>query len=271
MKKGRIAAAAVLILLLATAWAAFSLAGSARWPAAPSKSVKKNGKLRVDVSNAQEGYVQAALQKSSKKRMKLRITKGKETLTYDLNGNADYEIFPLQLGSGKYVITLYENTKGKNYTTAGSVSVNVKFKDPEVCFYYPNQYVNYTKDSPAVAQADKLCADKKQSETYEIICSYMSKNFVYDYVKALNIKAGVLPDIDGAWKKHMGICQDLSAIMCCMLRTQGLPARLMIGMADKNYHAWVVVNFDGKEHFFDPTAAINGIAKVKKYTVERYY
>ena len=27
--------------------------------------------------------------------------------------------------------------------------------------------------------------------------------------------------------KRMGVCQDLSAIMCCMLRTQGVPARLI--------------------------------------------
>ena len=56
-----------------------------------------------------------------------------------------------------------------------------------------------------------------------------------------------------------------------MLRTQGLPARLMIGMADNNYHAWVVVKMNGKEQLYDPTAAVNGIANVKKYTVERYY
>ena len=56
-----------------------------------------------------------------------------------------------------------------------------------------------------------------------------------------------------------------------VLRTQGVPARLMIGMADKNYHAWVVVTIDGQERLYDPTAAVNGISNVKSYTVERFY
>ena len=48
------------------------------------------------------------------------------------------------------------------------------------------------------------------------------KTFSYDYIKAINIKAGMLPDIPGTWDKRMGVCQDLAAIMCCMLRTQGI-------------------------------------------------
>lgn len=272
MKKGLITGALLGTLLLALILAAPTLAGSkARWPASPGKSVKKNGKLQVDVANINDGYFQAALRQSTSKKMKLRVKKGSETLTYDLNGKAQYEVFPLQLGSGKYEITLYENVSGKKYSAAGTVSVQVKFKDPEVCFYYPNQQVNYTQKTAAVAEADRLCEGKNNQQTFDTVCNFMKKSFVYDYMKAINIKAGILPDIDTAWNKHMGICQDLSAIMCCMLRTQGLPARLMIGMADRNYHAWVVVKFDGQDHFFDPTAAINGISNVKKYTVERYY
>ena len=67
------------------------------------------------------------------------------------------------------------------------------------------------------------------------------------------------------------IRQDLSAVMVCMLRTQGIPARLMIGYADKQYHAWVEADVNGKECFFDPTAALSAISRVKEYTIERYY
>ena len=271
MKKRIVLTALALGLLLAAALALFA-AAEARWPAAPGKSVKKDGKLQVDVANISEGYFQAALRSKSSKRMKLRVEKSGETLTYDLNGSADYEVFPLQLGNGTYKITLYENVSGKKYSPAGSLSIKVSMKDTEACFYYPNQMVNYTKKTDAVAEAEKLCKGKKKDQDkYDLVCNYMKKNFVYDYMKAFNVTTGMLPDIEEAWKKHMGICQDLSAIMCCMLRTQGLPARLMIGNADKTYHAWVVVNFGGKEHFFDPTAAVNGISKVKKYTLERYY
>ena len=274
MRCRRLAPAALLLALVAAAlFAVLSMAdsGSAHWPSEVSKSLKKNGKLSVDATNISEGYFQAAIQKSTSKRMKLRVTKDKETLTYDLNGDAAFEVFPLQLGDGKYVVTLYEQVKGTKYSKAGSVSFNVKLSEPDICFLYPNQYVHYTQATAAVAKADELCAGKDAQAAYDAVCTFMSKNFVYDYIKAINIKNGVLPDIETSWSKRMGICQDLSAIMCCMLRTQGLPARLMIGYADNNYHAWVSVRFDGEDHFFDPTAAVNGIKKVKSYTLERFY
>ena len=246
--------------------------GEAKWPKSSSSGAKTNGKMKVDTGNSSEGYFLASVSSKSKRKLKLRVVKGKETLTYDLNNSGKYEVFPFQLGSGKYEISLWENVSGKKYSPAGSLSIKVNMKDTEACFYYPNQMVNYTKKTDAVSEAEKLCKGKKKDQDkYDLVCNYMKKNFVYDYMKAFNVTTGMLPDIEEAWKKHMGICQDLSAIMCCMLRTQGLPARLMIGNADKTYHAWVVVNFGGKEHFFDPTAAVNGISKVKKYTLERYY
>ena len=79
----------------------------------------------------------------------------------------------------------------------------------------------------------------------------MKSHFIYDYIKAATVKAGTLPDIDGSFAKKAGICQDLSAIMVCMLRTQGIPSRLIIGYADKQYHAWVTTTVEKKEEFFD--------------------
>lgn len=270
MKKKWMIGGVLLILLSIFLCSSMGLC-EAKWPAEPGKSLKKNGKLRLDLSNTSEGYFLASIQKTSKKRMKLRVKKGKETLTYDLNGNAEFEVFPLQLGDGKYEILLYEQVSGKKYSSAGKVSVNVKLNDPEAAFYYPNQYVNYTQQTEPVGKADELCAGMTGQQSYDAVCKFMSQNFHYDFVKALTIKAGELPDIEESYTKRMGVCQDLSAIMCCMLRTQGVPARLMIGYADKNYHAWVAFNYEGKEYFFDPTAAVNGISKVKTYSVERYY
>ena len=264
--------AALLLLagILALLSGAAVAEGSAKWPSDPSKKLKTNGKLRLDVNNTAEGYFLASINKQSKRRMKLRVVKGKETLTYDLNGNAEFEVFPLQLGSGKYEISLYENVSGKKYSQAGKVTLNVKLSSEDAAFFYPNQYVNYTVMSAAVAKAEELCAGKSDQEAYKAVCDFMQSSFVYDFVKALTIKAGMLPDIDGAYTKRMGVCQDLSAIMCCMLRTQGIPARLMIGYADKNYHAWTMTMVDGSDLFFDPTAALNAIT-VKQYSIERYY
>ena len=262
--------AALLLAMVCGAALALNPSG-ANWPASPGSSLKKNGKLQVDAEHLSDGYFLASLQQKNSRRRKLRVIKGQETLTYNLNGDGAFEVFPLQLGDGKYEIQLYENVSGKKYSSAGKITVNVKLSNKEAPFYFPNQYVNYKKTTEAVAKAEELCKGKSAEEKYKTVCDFMGSYFAYDYIKALNIQAGVLPDIDGCYKGRKGICQDLSAVMCCMLRTQGLPARLMIGYADKAYHAWVVVYIGGREHFFDPTLAVNGIGKVKTYTVERYY
>ena len=243
----------------------------AKWPVSPGGDVKKNGSLKVDVAGVSQGYFQAALQEGSKSKFKLRVARNGQTLTYNLNSDGNFEVFPLQLGNGSYEITLYKNVSGKKYTSAGKVSVRVELKDAQSCFLYPNQYVSYTPESEAVLQSDELCGGMTEKEAYDAVCSYMSKTFLYDYVKAVTVKSGTLPDVDGTYGKKMGICQDLSAVMCCMLRTQGIPARLTIGYADSSYHAWVQVRFGGQDYFFDPTLAVNGIGKVKTYSVERYY
>ena len=246
-------------------------AAKARWPESPGTKLNADGSLLVDISGLSEGYFQAAAQGGGQKRLKLRVTKDGQKLTYDLNTDGKYEVFPLQLGDGYYDIALYRNIQGKEYSSAGRIGVYVALSEPGVCYMYPNQYVNYTAETEAVGKAEELCAGLGEKQAYDKVCDFMSSSFVYDYVKAITVKAGVLPEIDECYSKKMGVCQDLSAITCCMLRTQGIPARLVIGYADKNYHAWVEADFGGKSYFFDPTAAVNGIAKVKTYTTERWY
>ena len=207
----------------------------------------------------------------TKHRLKLRVSKGDETLTYDLNGEGRTEVFPLQLGSGEYEISLYENISGKKYARQGSAYISAALVREDICFLYPSQYVNYTDASAIVAKAEELCGGRTEEEAYGQVQSFMKSDFGYDYVRALTVSAGDLPDIDGAYEKRMGICQDLSAVMVGMLRCRGIPAKLVIGYADDNYHAWTLAEVDGKEMFFDPTAALNAITEPKEYTTERFY
>ena len=260
------------LLIALWAFSAHALADSAGavWPE-PGKTTKTGGKLVVDASHMDEGYILCRVKKANKHKLKLRITMGKETLTYDLNGKGEDEVFPLQLGSGKYGVALFENVSGKKYSQAGKVSLSVKLVREDAAYLAPNQYVHYLRGYDAVAKSDELCAGLDELHSYEAVCGFMKSSFVYDYIRAATITAGMLPDIEGAYAKKMGICQDLAAITCCMLRVAGIPARMVIGYADRQYHAWTVTEIGGKEHFFDPTAAISALGKVKSYTVERMY
>ena len=258
-----------LVLLLAFCVSSFA---DLLMPEASGTKMREDGTLTVDCSHMDQGYVMVKGPKS-KKRLKIRIKTSSVTLNYDLNTNGEYEVYPLQFGSGKYQIALYKNASGNKYSEEGKVAINVDMDDELSCFLYPNQYVKYDENSVAVTQAAQICEGKtSDKEKYEVVCNYMKSNFAYDFIKSVTVSPGTMPDIEGTFQKRMGICQDLAAVMVCMLRSQGIPARLMIGtLGSSTYHAWVTAVVDGRDVFFDPTAELNASPKDQQYTTERYY
>ena len=63
---------------------------------------------------------------------------------------------------------------------------------------------------------------------------------------------------------------DYAALVACMLRTQGVRCKLVIGYADSYYHAWNEVLLDEKWTRYDTTSMASGL-KVVSYTTERVY
>ena len=263
-------AALVFILLLTACLKSAADPEKALWPE-QGGYVVQDGNLVTDISNTSQGYFMARTAWQTSSKLKLRVITGGTTLDYDLPGTCDYIVVPLQMGSGYYEATLYENVSGKKYAAVGCIGFYAELVRENIAFLYPNQYVDYDILSQAVEQAELLCAGKSDREIYDTIHKYITSSFVYDFIKALSVKPGMLPDIEDTFQKKMGVCQDLSAVTCCMLRTQGIPSRLVIGYADDSYHAWVVTELDGEELFFDPTAELNAISRVLEYSVERFY
>lgn len=261
----------VFLALSAVTIALATLTRDVFWPEATGTDVRSNGALTVDVSHAPDGYVMVR-GASSDRRLKLRMVKGETVYTYDLNGVGAYEVIPLQLGSGSYTCTLYENVKGNSYAQAGQVKLSVELEEEYAAFLWPNQYVDYDEETTAVALSNELCAGlTTDREKFEAIRGYIAGNYVYDFVKALTVTGGTLPDIEYCMEQRMGICQDLSAMAACMLRVQGIPTKLIIGYADNNYHAWTRVLIDGEEILYDPTVELDAMAGISRYTAERCY
>lgn len=260
----------ILALGLCLSAVAMALSGGV-WPEATGEAKRSKGDLTVDYSNAADGYVMVKA-KSSKKRLKLRMTLSGTTLTYDLNTDGEYEAFPLQLGSGEYSFELFRNVSGNRYAQAGSMKLRLEPSSDDIAFLSPNCYVPYTQDSRAVSLSEEICGGlTTDREKLDAVREYVRANFVYDYVKAATITKGSMPDIDMLLDKRMGICQDLSAFVACVLRVQGIPTQFVIGYADKNYHAWNSVLVDGEYRLVDLTAELNAVARNVTYTVERFY
>lgn len=248
-----------------------ALAAGMLLPEQTDDLAKKSGTV-VDKGHADQGYIYVK-HKASKKRLKLRISSGNQTYTYDLNQNGEFEVFPLQMGSGSYKVRVFEQVKGSQYSGVSSISFSANIEDENLPYLYPNQYVCYDGDTKAVAEAASICSglasDQKKKDAVE---RFVTGKFMYDYMTALLVQdAGAyLPDVDKTLRSKTGICFDFAALVCCMLRTQGIPTKLVIGYADNAYHAWNQAYIDGDWQLIDTTAKITGTT-VMRYTPERWY
>ena len=69
-------------------------------------------------------------------------------------------------------------------------------------FLYPNQYVDFTEKTEAVAQGKELAEDAENDfDVVEQVYQYVTGNVVYDDEKAATVTAGYLPDVDETRKK----------------------------------------------------------------------
>lgn len=261
---------ALSVLLLFAIFGAVLALGMAVWPV-EGDSRLSDGTMVVDNSHSDEGYILVRGPESSS-RLKLRMSLGEQSYTYDLNNLGQYEVFPVQMGSGEYACTLYRNVSGSKYSQEGKVNLSVELADETAAFLCPNQYVWYTEMTPAVLKSEELCAGlTSDADCFAAIRSFVEENFSYDFDKARSVQPGLLPEIDDCFERKMGICQDLAAMTASMLRVQGIPSKLVIGYVGSYYHAWTQVRIGEEWVHYDPTLALGGIPDSLPYTAERYY
>lgn len=196
----------------------------------------------VDYSNASQGYISAKYT-GTRGKAKFRMEANGEVYTHDLNVNGNAEYFPLSCGNGTYKITIYEQVEGTSYSVGLQGSIDVNMPNPRAPFTYPNAYVNYNKNSQAVKKAAEVCAGKTGSiEKIAAVFSWVTSNITYDYNLAATVTSGYMPDPDRTISQKKGICYDYASLMAAMLRSQGIPSRLVKGYAASSpepiYHAW---------------------------------
>lgn len=238
---------------------------------ASGTAVKKTSVAWIDYSNISDGYVMVKYLNPTEKRIKAQVKGPADTYTYNLTGG-EWETFPLSSGNGGYTVTVLENVEGTKYAVKASVTFNAQLKDEFAPFIRPNQYVDYENAPEAVAKAEELCMNtESQLEKVSKVYEYVVTNFTYDSVKARTVQSGYLPVIDTVLQEKKGICFDYAAVMTGMLRSQGVPCKLVVGYAGNVYHAWIsvyvegqgwiegVVYFDGASwNRMDPTFASSG-------------
>ena len=238
---------------------------------APGIQVKSNDKAIIDYSNTADGYVMAQFTAATTKKLKAQVKGPTTTYTYNLTAGV-WATFPLSDGNGAYQVSVYENVEGTKYSTAASASFNVTLKDEFAPYLRPNQYVDYAVAPNTVAKAAELTQGMtavldKVAAVYQFVVTGLT----YDKQLAATVQSGYLPVLDTVLAKKTGICFDYAALMAGMLRSQGVPCKLVVGYAGTTYHAWIsvysaetgwidsVVYFDGTTwQRMDPTFASSG-------------
>ena len=196
----------------------------------------------IDVSHVSDGYVAASV--VSSKRLKFQVVYGDMKYNYDLPSDGSPTVFPLQSGDGTYQFRVMENTSGTKYRELYAVTQSVSLKSQFQPFLRPSQYVNYNAYSSCVAKARQLASTaSNETEVIAAIYAYITEHVSYDYNKAATVQSGYLPNPDSTLNSGTGICFDYAALAAAMLRSVGIPTKLITGYVAPNdiYHAWNMI------------------------------
>jgi len=228
----------------------------------------------IDASHSSDGYIMVKYVTGETARIKVQVVKtGGVTYTYNLDTDGTYNVFPLSQGNGAYKVTVFRNVSDHKYAQVFTQTIQVALANDLLPFLHPNQYVDFSERSAVVAKAEELAsAMTGELAKLSAIYSFVVKNFTYDYDLAKTVQSGYLPDVDAVLARQKGICFDYAAVMCSMLRAEGIPTKLEMGYTSTGeYHAWIsthiseagwinnVISFDGVSwKLMDPTFASVG-------------
>lgn len=212
-----------------------------------STATSENG-ASIDVSHVSDGYVLASV--TNDNRIKFQVNSGQMSYNYDLPADGGVYVFPLQMGSGAYSFRVMQNTSENNYVQICRVDADVALSDEFAPFVRSSIYCNFNENSECVALARELAAScTNEGDVVKAIYTYLTQNISYDSEKAAEIKdaSGYIPDPDTTLAEGKGICFDYASLAAAMLRSLGIPCRIITGYVTPGnlYHAWNLVYIDG--------------------------
>jgi len=240
-------------------------------PEASGTTVRSNARIEVDMSNTRDGYVMVRTRNSHSTLTKVLLTDPKGVVhTYTLRTDTQWDVFPLASGNGTYTIGVFRNISGNQFSTEFSTTASVTLVNEFAPFLRPHQFVNYNENTLAVIAASELVRDAATPlEKIEIIYGHVTAKLSYDTELARTVQSGYVPNLDKVWSSEKGICFCIASLTAAMLRSQGIPTRLVFGYVRDVYHAWIsvwteetgwvdtVIYFDGKKWILmDPTFRI---------------
>lgn len=220
-------------------------------------SVKKNTDAEIDYSSVADGYVMVKYLTPTDSKIKAQVKGPTATYTYNVTPNI-WIAFPLSDGAGEYRVMVLKNVTGTKYALVLSQTVTYSPKDEFAPFLYSNQYVDFAAAPHVCEKAKELIScDTDTLIKIEKVYDFVVNGFTYDKEKASIVQSGYLPVLDDVLVAKKGICFDYAALMAGMLRSQGVPCKLVVGYAGTQYHAWISV-YSPEDGWLDGAIYFNG-------------
>jgi len=200
-----------------------------------------NTNVQINTEKLNLGIITVSYRAKTNSKIKVIVEKNSQAVTYNLKSDGTPESFPLQMGDGGYKVSILENVEGNKYKYVSTENVNLDLANDNQVYLESVQNINWDSSRAAIKKAGELTKGLKTDEQKIVaIYQYLVSNVTYDYDKLTTLRYDYLPDIDRTIAGGKGICYDFASTFAAMLRSQGIPAKLVKGYAKgvSGYHAW---------------------------------
>jgi len=206
-----------------------------------SGEVKQNEYVTIDYGHADNGYVLIRYNQPTDEEVRVYIYNGNAYDAFILNPNSDWTTIALSDGDGAYTIKVMEHAYDGLFWSRLNFDLEVSLKDPLSPYLLSNYNIDFSSSPNATSIAQHIsrsCTTTK--ETVDTIQSFVAAVLSFDHANQDSYQWYDNPDLDEILERRNGVCKHYSILMCGMLRSLGIPAKMEYGyLSNGNYHAWI--------------------------------
>lgn len=229
----------------------------------------------IDISEADRGVV--TVNCTSGEALRLLVKYGDKETRYAVPGDGTAFSVPLSNRNGHYKVSMLEHTEGIRYRYVQTVEFDACMPDKALPFLYANAYVPWDRETVCVKKAKELMEESgDRMDFIEKVKKWIREKLSYDKQGMDEFLSEHDWDLDITLAERKGICIDYASMTCAMLRSQGVPAKLVFGYVypnggtERSYHAWAEAFVDGQWLLMD-TCNTDEFSERSVYSPEQYF
>ncbi len=236
----------------------------------------------IDTSDLSKGLVTVSGVGKDSESYRFIMAHGDDVVAHRLDANGEEEVFPLIFGDGEYDFRIVRMLSRGLGTRIMNERVNVTIKDEMYRFVNPNKFANYSPKMVSIRAANEI-KEMYESDKDQLLAvmKYIDERVEYDDDKAESISAQsvYVPNPEETLHDEKGICIDYASLAASMLRSIGIPTKIVVGTYDSKdgtvAHAWnaVFLKADGWVYVDLSGSGTTYIQKElsSRYTTKRFY